>query len=641
MKQIKIQNIELHNFKGIKDLKINFNDETNIFGANASGKTTIVDAFMWLLFNKDTNDRADFNVKTLDENNNVIPQIEHSVKATIDVSNEIVVIEKTLKEKWSKPRGALEKEFTGNETEYYINDVPKKQKEFEEYIATIINKEVFKMITNPNYFVSLNWKNQRDMLFKITENIDVDEMILQDEKYKELRELLTNKTTDDVKKELQAKKNKLSLDLESIPARIDEVEKGKPEAYTPDENKLKSLNEKIEAKTNILNGSNLDEYQELITKKNEIKMSLINDEQNYNMDKQKALNEFKSGPQQKISEIDSKIDSIKFKIVDEQVLKKDVEILEDKLEAARAENIALKSQIFTFNENDTICPTCKRELDNASEIKEQLENNFNNNKVQNLERNISNGKEMKNDLEKQKEALNNAGIKNKELCDEIAQLTKENQEVLNIHTNFSYPAYEVDQSKINEIEDIDKQLEVYEKAKEAHANVKLEISELQQELANEKAKEYNNTLIKQVDERIVELKEQYNINNNAIANVEKSQDLLMMFLKEKVSLTENAINKNFLITKFKMFNQLVNGGIDETCVATYNGVPYSDLNNAMKINVGIDIINALSIYFSVTAPIFIDNRESVTEIIKTDSQVINLIVSSEDKSLRIGGKINE
>lgn len=635
MKEIKINKLELHNFKGIRDLKINFNDETNIFGANASGKTTIADAFMWLLFNKDTADRADFNIKTLDENNEVIPQIDHSVKAMIEVDQEVIVLEKILKEKWAKPRGSLEKVFTGNETEYYVNDVPKKLKEFEEYVAGIIDKEVFKMITSPSYFVSLNWKLQRDMLFKITENINVDEMILQNKKYAELKDVLSNKTTDDVKKELQARKNKLNLDLENIPARIDEVEKGKPSPYVADQEKIKNLETKIKSKTELVEGTNLDEYQELLKKKNDIQMSLMNDEQAYNLAKQQAMNNFNSGPKARMLEIDTKISQLKSAIFDVNVISNAAKELEKLLNEAREENIRLKTLQFEFNENDTICPTCKRELDNASEIKDQLEANFNIDKANKLSANVANGKELKDKFEnKQKEA--EQAIKANEITNQdILKLENEKKELLTSHKEFSYSDYVADQTKLNEIEKINKELLVFEDIKKASENVKNEIKELQQQLADEKAKEYNNTLIEQADKRIEELKEQYNKNNNAIAHIEMLQDLLMEFLKEKVRLIENKINQNFLYTKFKMFNQLVNGGVDETCIATFKGVPYNDLNNAMKINIGLDIINALCIYFNVTAPIFIDNRESVTEIIKTDSQVVNLVVSPTDKTLRI------
>lgn len=635
MKKINIKQLELHNFKGIRDIKIDFKDETNIFGANASGKTTIADAFMWLLFNKDTNDRADFNIKTLDKNNEVIPQTNHSVKTTIEVNEEVIVLEKILKEKWTKQRGALEKTFTGNETEYYINDVPKKLKEFESYVTSIIDKEVFKMITSPSYFVSLNWKVQRDMLFKITEDINVDEMILQNDKYADLKDMLISKSTDDVKKELQAKKNKLSQDLDNIPARIDEVEKGKPSPYIADEERIKDIESKIETKEELVNGTNLDQYQDLIKNKNDIQVSLMNEEQTYNLSKQQAMNEFNAGPKAKLMEIENSISQINNMMVSIEPMKVVAQQLENDLNKAREENVSLKALQFVFSENDTKCPTCQRELDNASEIREQLEANFNTDKAKKLEANISNGKSLKEKLTiKQKEIETTIKV-NEENTLEVEKLQQEKTQLLTSHKEFSYPDYVANQLKLKEIEQIDKELIIFVDLKTASEKVKIEIKELQQELADEKAQEYHNTLIEQADKRIAELKEQYNASNNAIANIERLQDLLMEFLKEKVKLTEDKINQNFLYTKFKMFNQLVNGGVEETCIATYNGVPYNDLNNAMKINIGLDIINALCIYFDTVAPIFIDNRESVTEIIKTDSQVVNLIVSSADKTLRI------
>jgi hypothetical protein len=79
----------------------------------------------------------------------------------------------------------------------------------------------------------------------------------------------------------------------------------------------------------------------------------------------------------------------------------------------------------------------------------------------------------------------------------------------------------------------------------------------------------------------------------------------------------------------------INGGLNETCEVTYNGVPYSDLNNAMRINIGLDIINTLSAHYGISVPIFIDNAESVTSLEAVNGQVIRLIVSEQNKKLNV------
>ena len=162
MSKVILKTLNLINFKGVNKLSIDFNDSTNIFGANGTGKTTVFDSFTWLLFGKDSSDRKDFELKTLDSSNVVIPKIEHEVNAVIWVDDEEVTIKRILKEKWVKQRGSLEAEFTGNETLYYWNDVPLSQKEFQNKVSQIIDETIFKLITSPTAFNSLKWQKCSD-----------------------------------------------------------------------------------------------------------------------------------------------------------------------------------------------------------------------------------------------------------------------------------------------------------------------------------------------------------------------------------------------------------------------------------------------------------------------------------------------
>ena len=89
------------------------------------------------------------------------------------------------------------------------------------------------------------------------------------------------------------------------------------------------------------------------------------------------------------------------------------------------------------------------------------------------------------------------------------------------------------------------------------------------------------------------------------------------------------------MVKWRLFETQINGGISECCEAMVDGVGWPDVNHAGKVNGGIDCINILSKHYQCTAPIFIDFRESVSRIIETGSQVINLIKSEPDKVLRV------
>ena len=120
-----------------------------------------------------------------------------------------------------------------------------------------------------------------------------------------------------------------------------------------------------------------------------------------------------------------------------------------------------------------------------------------------------------------------------------------------------------------------------------------------------------------------------------IADLEQSIFTAESFEKAKSDMVEDKVNELFKVVRFRMFTKQINGGIAPDCEILINGVPFSDANTASQINAGIEIINILCSHYSVSAPIFVDNRESCTVIIPTKSQLINLVVSPEHKVLTI------
>ena len=164
--KIKLLKMRIQNFKGCKDREIAFGDRTDIKGANATGKTTVFDAFTWLLFGKDSLGNAKFDIRPLDADGNMINNLEISVEALIRVDDEEYALKKTQKQVWRKKRGTDTTEFQGNVNEFEINGYPKSEKEFKAFIAGIVDENIFNLVTNPNAFNALPWKEQREILMK-------------------------------------------------------------------------------------------------------------------------------------------------------------------------------------------------------------------------------------------------------------------------------------------------------------------------------------------------------------------------------------------------------------------------------------------------------------------------------------------
>lgn len=666
MKTIKIKSLALQNFKGIRNLNISeFGEETNIFGANASGKTTIFDAFTWLLFGKDSTDRQAFEVKTLDNQNQVIPQLEHSVTAKLEIDGEEIEIQRILREKWVKQRGALETTFQGNEQAFFWNGVPLQAGEFAKKVSELMDEKIFKLITNPLAFNSMKWQDQRAVLMDIAGNITDSDIAKGNPDFGQLLSKLSNKSLDEYKKQVAAQIKKAKDELKMLPTRIDEVERGKPEAVNflrikgmleVEERGLTEIDDQITDRLKAQQAIN-DKKAEAQQKIYSLKSEISSIEHNARMEAEKQVREAGSKSTQLLDHINDIDSSIKVQENNLQTFKsllssKETEISNNrkKQENIRKDWMQRNAETFKMDENDCKCPTCKREYDEADieAAKVKMEANFKANKQRDLDSLSAQGKSLTsviNNLEEETKSIQSkitsVGEKIEELKAKKSQLETELEndkglekistveEIVSgiLSSNKELPSIKQEIAKLEEQLNNQEGVNVDDlKAKKQEINSR--ISELKTQLQAEEQ-------IKKADERIAELMKLESELAQQIADVEREQFTIENFIKAKIDRQEAVINQKFSYVQFKMFETQINGGEVETCKALVDGVPFSDANNAAKINAGIDIINTLCEHYQVSAPIFVDNRESVSRLIDSKSQIINLIVSEADVKLRI------
>lgn len=639
MNEIKILELTLRNFKGIKDFTLSPEGKNvNVYGDNATGKTTVMDAFIWLLFDKDSQNSSNFNVKTLDRLGHVIHGLEHEVSAKLEIDGKVIELQKIYKEKWTKKRGEAEKTLTGHTTDYFINGVPKKKSEYESYLNHIIDEDTFKILTNPLFFnTNLHWKDRRNLALNICGEVDQEEIFKKDKKLVELKPKLEDKTIDDLKAEMTSRRRKLNEELKSIPYRIDELSR---ENIEIDVETLAKEKKELEFKLDEIKNSKGADYEfrlrsirpAIITLQNEIKEL----EQNLTKDLRERLNkamEQKSKVSKEYYQAKTELEENTSKIskLEKSILEVEAEI--QKLRTEFKEVAATK-----FDEGSTICPTCKQDL--PSEDIEKLINEFEYDKQNKLNSINLNGKLLKEQIETIEEELE--GLKSiQESKVEVVEKLETELAVIDLDIkNFEERIARADVTELEEYKEIQEKLsklqaekEEVEKLAEQQDNsrqileLESQISEINKELARV-------DLAKENEKRIEQLKDRERELAQMVAETEKVEFLCDQYIITKAELLEDKLNSKFKTVKFKLFDIQVNGGINETFVTTVNGVPFEDLNNAMKINAGLDIINTLTDYYNFKAPIFIDNRESVNEIVDVGSQVINLIVSKH-KNLRV------
>ncbi len=649
MKEIIILRLTLLNFKGIRSLAVDFDEhETNIYGANAAGKTTVFDAFRWVLFGKDCNDRKDFNIKTIGADGKPIERLPHEVTADLVVDGEQITLKKCYVEKWTKKRGSAVETFSGHAVECYYNDVPCSVKEYEAKVSEICDEQVFKLITNPLFFTSQKKDFQRGMLISLAGDVTNQELVDENPDFTELVGMLSGKTVEELKREVASKKRKIKDGIDNIPARIDERKRDMPEArdWSAIETNIKvheyeiaQLDAQITDRSKAFN-EQTRRKQEVARQLSEVKSS-ITARQFELKDKLLAdYNESRRAHDMAVQRATSLRNERRVKALALPRLEKELQTLKDKREALITEWRKIKAEVFAEpDRNEFVCPTCKRplEADDVDAKIEELRSSFNSDKAKRLERNKALGIETKGAIEAKEaeiKAINDGCFK---LDNEVAEI--ENSDAYNIKPEAPNIEPEVAadstlQEQKAKADNLQTELD-----KEVSAPDTSDLQELknkhQEALNADKMKLRDRELIANSNKRIKELEDEYKKNQDELARLEGIEFTIQQFCKARIEHVESRINGMFKLVRFKMYEQQINGGEIETCEATVNGVPFSDLNNAMKINAGLDIINAICAANNIVAPIFIDNRESVSEIISTQSQIVNLIVDENCKTLKI------
>jgi len=660
MVKMRLKKLRLKNFKGLKSFELNTNGgNVSIYGENATGKTTLKDSFFWLLFGKDSQGRTDFDIKTIDPTTGeAIHNLEHEVEGTLELDGKEVLLKKIYYEKWTRARGSAKKSFTGHTTDYFLEGVPVKKNKYDTRISEIARRDdIFKLLTDPGYFnEQLHWQERRKVLLEVCGNISDEDVITSDEMLTSLKDILTERSLEDHRKILQAHKKEINKELERIPVRIDEVTQGLPDVSDIQPDKIKAEIEKLtkekkEKETELLRIQSGGEIAKETKQLREIESELIEIRNKHREQNEGEINRLKDilfDKKDKVQELLTRKDGEEYHIELNERTIKDREV---EIETLRKEWHEVDSSKLSFYQSDT-CPTCNQKLpeEKLKRAREKAKSNFNRDKAQRLEEITANGKKDKEEWEKLTNQNVEVGKKIKDIKKQIVSLEKEIEKIQKEIDTLKEQTIDISENeqyvkKIEEKEEIEKNIAALE---EGNEEISLEVTNEIERFKDEiNSLSYSLSQVEQCKKgqsRVGELKTQEKELAQEYEKLEQELYLLEEFTRTKVDLLEEKINSKFKLAKFKLFNLLVNGGIEECCETIYEGVPYGTaLNNGMRKNIGIDIINTLSEHYGFTAPIWFDNREAVTELIPTKGQLISLVVS-EDKKLRVeqnGGKMNE
>lgn len=641
MKDIRIQKLSLENFKCHKALTIDFGGrETSIYGDNATGKSSIYDGLTWLLFGKDSRGSADAEaIKPLGADGQVadhqaVTAVEAEFLVDTGEDSQITVLRRTLKEVWSSKRGCPTPEYSGNVSEYAVDGVPMKKNGFDAAVKELVGEGLFRMLTSVRYFsADLKWQERRAVLFDMVGNLTDEQIMMQNEAFWELKDSCAGVGLESLKKKLVADRKRLVGAKNDGPARMSECQKLIDQLRGQNFEAAKAKALELDSISNTLR-------EQLAKLKAGSKASEIGYALNAKTAELRALEAQNSAYREQQRGTDKAAEAKRRKAAAEKALTYTnaqigntdmaLERTEKSLESYRAEWVETNGESFSGGK----CPTCGQSLP-FEQLKAQTEA-FESKKKDRLARIESMANHAKELCDGYRADLERLGQEKTEAESALAAAEAEIREAPATAIT-DMPGYEEQRAVLDkdiwELEQAQTGAEQEDRAQRAALERQLEeitdkLKAAQQEAAGEGSLRY-------AQARLEQLRQEARDTGAALEAVERTLYQMEEFTRFKASFLENAVNAPFRLAKIRLFREQANGGVEERCDVTVEGVPYNGLNSAMQINVGMDIINALSEFYGVRVPLFVDNAESVTKLEEMQSQVIRLVVSEEDKELRI------
>ena len=631
---MKIKSITIENFKGISKQTVDFNDVTEICGANATGKTTIFDALTWLLFDKDSLGNSKFDIRQLDADGNKIHNTEIMVMAIMDIDGKEVTIKKVQKENWVKKRGSDVAELQGNKNEFEIDGFPKSAKDYQSFISGIVDEDLFKMLTNPMFFPTMKWQEQRAILMKMLPDIsDID--IAKECGYEEIiPDLEKADSLEDVRAKYAKGVKEWKKKQAELPVRIDEVSKQKvvvdvaslEKAKSECEDKLKSVQNKYEELANKITDNRGIESQIM-----ELKFEQAQVEKEYNSANQKRREEVKKA-------IDDKKSTLTAQKTDIRILESQNSADTELLKQIEEQGLLLNKKYAEISKTrfagaDDVCPTCGQKM--PKEAVQKAEKEFEEWKAKERKSISESGK----NLTVQKQTANDRIEKNTktihETYDSVDVLTAE---ILELESKLKAIPADAEPNTIDEWNELQKSIDArqellnqpmpYDKYALDH-----EETEIRNQIAFLDSELHKAEQNKAIDARIDELRAEQLDVAQMVADAEKMLYQLEEFTRAKMGKVSELIDAKFDGINWKLFELQINGGMRECCELTVGGVPYSSLNNGHRIISGLQIIKTLQKEFDVSVPVFVDNAEAISDgnFPDMECQVVKLIVTNDER----------
>ena len=662
MKRITIEELHLRNFRGARDVRVSFAAGTNIVsGDNGTGKSTLMDAFLWLLFGKDAEERKDCEIKRIEAGER-LRQTDATVECRLDVDGQQNTLRRSLREVWSKPRGATEPVFKGNETEYTINDVPKKMSEFDAWVAEhLAPADVFRLLTDAGCFPRLKWEKQREKLFELAGGVDEEAVKASVDGFADLLVRLSGKSLEDYKRELAARKRKLRKALDEITPRTDQTRLMIPTTDARDvwERKLADVDARLAelnreaadfAARERARGAEarrrVEEVEALKTRMArrtaELRRAAIEEAEKKNEGRRQVearLRDIKAAD----AEATRRLKDAKGE-VDELALR--INQKEEACERLRAAWYAESARPYT---GDNVCPHCLQPL--PEEMQRDNRRRFEGSKNERLSQIQTDGHRTKAEITRLEEEMKTAEARlDRAAADAFdAEASAEilREELAEMPDRVEPAAVdpmadEAYRAMAEELAAMEADAPQTSQASEPNggeaitarlATLNRERDTIRRGLSDCDTADSLRAEIRRLDEEARTLAQQ-------LSDADRDEDTMRRYTRARIEALEQRVNSLFRTVRFRLFEYTNEGGEVDTCVPLVgdDGVPYPVANTAAQVWAGLEIIRVLQQHAGVSAPVFVDGAERVTQFPAMDHQAILLRVVDGVRPLRVESK---
>ena len=651
---MKIKSLRLENFQGIAHAEFNFDGlSARIYGDNATGKSTVFNAYTWLLFDKASTGAKNFTPKTKGPDGD-LHNLEHSSEASFIMdTGETATFKKVYHEVYKKKRGSATEVFDGHTVDFYIDGVPVREKQYtstlQDYCGGI---ERMKMLTMPDYFAeTMQWDDRRKILLELCGDVTDVDVIESNEVLSDLVDFLRkpgSKTqfysVEEYKKIAAARKTEINKQLQALPGRIDEAQRAIPDGAV-------SL-EQIEA--NIRERANVQE--KLLTQRAALLTgdTAITEARKRTAEAEAALAGARSAYAAKASEANAEtmaeinrravaLSEAQSRALAARASARDLRASVERMTAQRQQMYQEYSEVQAqiWDEAQETCPTCGQRL--PLERIDAMKDSFNQRRSERLTAINERGKAECSG------AMIEAATRQAEEAEQTAALADADAGVIQsgidaLRSNLTkVPAFENTEDyftlagQIAACRAADREAALGTTDTSAIdgqiRDLALELETLQKQKAQHQQAETQR-------QRIAELEADEKRLGAEYENLDRGVWLCDEFTKAKVKMLTDRIDSKFTGVRFRLFQEQLNGGVKDDCEVLVPGdggrmVPYPFANNAARINAGLEIIGVLAAHWDMEMPVFIDNAESVTHLARTWTQTIRLVVSEQDKQLRL------